>query len=150
MKNGKEKSESKKRTLLVMLFIAMLGFLLTPNKGHCQFNVSDVKKIKRKVEDKSDHSQNNKRKDSEDNNNAQGKESNSRDGMSTSNQNNKMGEEGDDWQFVRQQSVLYRKLYETSNETRMSSRSNSNPIPVRGKEYGDIAKGFPKQKIVNP
>ncbi len=148
MNNVNEMFESIKKTLLVLSIAALIGVLLTPTRGFAQFNLSEVKKIKRKVEDKSDRNDNNKRRESEDNNNASGKEKESRERGSNANQNSKGSGEDDEWQFVHQQSVLYRKLYETASETRMSSRSNSNPIPVRGKEYYEIAKDFPKEKLL--
>lgn len=148
MNNVKKVTDKIKRTIAVLSILAMTGFLLTPNYGLAQFNLSDVKKIKRKVEDKSEHNENNKKRGSEENSNTSGREPEARERKFNSNQNSKVSGEGDDWQYIHQQSVLYRKLYETSSETRMSSRSNSNPIPVRGKEYYEIAKDFPREKLL--
>ncbi|MBK8144414.1 MAG: hypothetical protein IPK62_05115 [Bacteroidetes bacterium] len=142
-----------KKVVGVLTILSIISLFVTPKNSDAQFNLSDVKKVKRKVENKTENTDNNRKRESEDNpqeskaNNASGKERGAKEDKSNSNQVSRGGGGNDDWQFVYQHSVIYRKLYETASETRMSSRSNSNPIPVRGKEYYEAAKDFPREKL---
>ncbi|MBK7692271.1 MAG: hypothetical protein IPJ31_14600 [Bacteroidetes bacterium] len=143
-----------KKVVGVLTILSIISLFVTPKNSDAQFNLSDVKKVKRKVENKTENTDNNRKRESEDNpqeskaNNASGKERGAKEDKSNSNQVSRGGGGNDDWQFVYQHSVIYRKLYETASETRMSSRSNSNPIPVRGKEYYEAAKDFPREKLL--
>ena len=142
------------KTISVLSILAVIGLFVAPSNSLAQFNISDVKKMKRKVDSKTENSDSNKRRESDESsqeskaNKAQSNDREAKESKSNLNHNNSGAGSNDDWQFVHQQSVIYRKLYETTSETRMSSRSNSNPIPVRGKEYYEIAKDFPREKLL--
>lgn len=142
------------KSLTFLSIILIMGIFLIPSNSFAQFNLSDVKKIKRKVESKNDNTDNNRKSESAESrqetpsNNTNRKEREGRETKSNSSQSNNGGGSNDEWQFVYQNLVIYRKLYETESETRMSSRSNSNPIPVPGKAYYEAAKDFPKEKLL--
>ena len=81
-----------KKVVGALIILSIISLFVTPKNSDAQFNLSDVKKVKRKVENKTENTDNNRKRESEDNpqeskaNNTSGKERGAKEDKSNSNQ----------------------------------------------------------------
>lgn len=152
-------------TYVFLWFISILFFL--PLSGFAQFNVSGMtKKVEKTVEKKvttptkTTNTDNNKSSNSGTATTSSGSTSSTTppaektktttsSGSGKSTKSGFFGSEADEsvTQFIHDQWEAFSNLYESEETSDNSSRSNSTPIPVSGKEYYQIASVFPKEKV---
>ena len=152
----------EKSTSHFFVLFLISNLLLLPHFSFAQFNVSGMsKKIEKTVEKKV--TTETKTNDTKSTNN--GASSTSSSGTSTktaspsssssandskttkSGSSSSNGQDPTAGKYIYDQWEIFSNLYESEKTLSHSSRSNSTPIPVSGKEYYEIAAIFPKEKV---
>lgn len=153
----------KTASSLFLFWLISILFLI-PVSGFAQFNVSSMSKKIDKTVGKTTTTEK-KTEDTKSNDNSSASKSTSSNSTKTSppertkpayssssSKTTKSGAPGAGEnesvsQFIYDQWEAFSNLYESEETLSNSSRSNSTPIPVSGKEYYEIAAAFPKEKV---